>query len=142
MRPLRGLVAAAAIIAFAPKLALAQQISDPRAYCDHVAELIARSDVDALAADILGHTNAAGTAADIRAGLGNLQPFWAKVGTLQSNEHVSEKKFGEHYVRHWYAFVYDLGPMFVRCTMYRPGDGWLILDLTYSDKPEDTGLTN
>jgi hypothetical protein len=136
------ILAAIALVILAPRMAASDHtVTDPREYCDHVAGLIVKQDIDELTADLLAHTNRIGTLADIRAGIGNLEPFWSKVGTLHSNAHVSAKKFGDDYVRHWYVFVYDLGPLFARCTMYRPGDSWLFINMEYSDKPEDTGLT-
>jgi hypothetical protein len=141
----RRLVAAIAIVGFllVSKLGFADHtITDPRAYCDRVAELIAAEDFDNLTADLLAHSNGAGILADMKAGLSSLPAFWSKAGSLRSSEHVSEKKLGEAYVRHWYIFVYDLGPMFVRCTMYRPGNAWLFIDMEFNDKPEKIGLTH
>jgi hypothetical protein len=141
---IRALVAAAAVAALtlAPNLALAGDgVPDPRAYCDHVAELMVEADLNALVQDIPAHTNRSGTAADIDAGLSNLQPFWSKAGAVQANEHISEQKLGDNYVRHWYVLTYDLGPLFMRCTMYRPGSSWLVLSLDYSDKPDTLGQT-
>jgi hypothetical protein len=136
-------VAAALVVIVAPKIAAADHgVTDPREYCDRMAELIAKEDLDELADDILAHANRLGNRAEINAGMSKLVPFWSKIGGLQSDKHVSEMKLGDNYMRHWYAFIYELGPLFVRCTMYRPGDTWLIIDLHYSDKPEEMGLTN
>ncbi|MEZ5832876.1 MAG: hypothetical protein R3D05_17010 [Dongiaceae bacterium] len=107
-----------------------------------MAELITNGSFDNLTADLLAHSNGFTSVVDMKAGLINLQPFWSKAGALHSHEHIAETKYGEAFVRHWYLFVYDLGTLFVRCTMYRPGDNWLFLDMSYADKPEDTGLTH
>jgi hypothetical protein len=114
-------------------------ITDPRGYCDRVVELAANGDVNALTSDLVAHSNGALSEVEFRAALAGFEAVSIKVGPLKSHEHVSEWKAGDAFVRHWYILIYERGPLFIRCTMYRPGRHWLVFDFLGNSDPEKVG---
>ena len=134
------IVAVAAIVTMPTMTRAADPISDPRAYCDHTVELVAEGDIDELTTDLLDHSNRSAIEAEFKAALAGFAALPVKAGPLTLHEHVSEWKVGSAFVRHYYVLIYQYTPLFLKCTMYRPDDSWLLFDFAANVDPEKIGL--
>jgi hypothetical protein len=136
-------LATVAVVALMPTAArAADPITDPRAYCDHAAELVADGKIDELTSDLLAHTHGRILEAEFKAALAGFTTLSVKAGPLRSSEHISEWKAGEAFVRHHYILVYQYGVFFLKCSMYRPEKNWLLYSFAGNTDPDNVGLKN
>jgi hypothetical protein len=135
-----GIAAIVMLVCGLPLARADEAVADPRKYCDQVAKLVSDRDLDELTDSVVAHAKGMMSDAEFKAAASALPAVWERAGRFRSVEHVSELNIGESYARHWYALIYDHGPLFIRCTMYRVDGRWYILGFSGNSAPERIGL--
>ncbi len=130
-----------ALIAMPTLTRAADAITDPRAYCDHLAELLADGDIDTLTDSVVESSSKAVLEAEKRNAIARFVELPLKAGRLKTYEHISEWKAGEAFVSHSYVFIFEHTPFFLKCKMYRPDENWLISDFIGNSDPSKIGIT-
>lgn len=118
----------------------ADAITDPRAHCDHLAELLADGDIDRLTRDVVENSSRAVLEAEKRNAIARFVELPLKAGSLKTHEHISEWKAGGAFVSHSYLFIFEHTPFFLKCTMYRPDENWLLSELVGHSDPSKIGV--
>ncbi|HEY4161562.1 MAG TPA: hypothetical protein VGM59_00780 [Dongiaceae bacterium] len=114
-------------------------ISDPKAWCGELTDLMAASKTSEMGqmfeTGSRGAINPSGTAIT----LGSLQSLMQS-GEIRLKSFLVEKMYGDSFVREWYMIVVDREPVFVRCSFIKYDETWQFTNVDFDSKADNVGL--
>src|SRR5262249_50044160 len=116
-------------------------ISDPKSWCEQVAQTVADKDNDKMMDIFVAATMTPVSKADAAQGFSAIPSLLAREGNFRLTDFLAEKDYGTSLVRLWYMVLFDNGPVFMRCELIKPTGKWAVhgvffqTDLTKIDIP-------
>ena len=120
--------------------AAADNVSDPKRWCDDATKLVADKSILELIDRMAGDSNGwleKSVAAQYLAGL---SPVLSRAGKNLSSDLLAERRYGEALARFWYILVFEKGAFYFRCEAIKYGDHWVPVGVHFQSDPSLVGL--
>jgi hypothetical protein len=110
-------------------------IADPKGWCGEVTDLIASGQIDKMGEMLRHGSRDAIKTSDASVNFAQVKAL-VESGEIRLKSFLSEKSYGNSFVREWYMIVVDRQPLFVRCSFIKYDDFWQFVTLDFDTNPD------
>jgi len=114
-------------------------ISDPKAWCREVAELIASDRIDMVSTKFEDGSRGAISASKSTDTMNTVKHF-IEAGKVTAISFLAEKDYADAYRREWYTIVVGFQPLFLRCSFIKYDASWQFTNFDFETDEDNAKL--